>query len=158
MPGNRPAPRAAGGPPSAPRPGRPAEPLAAATGPAAFQALCSPGRGVPRPATQPVRSWDARPLSGCLILPGTMWSGRQSRPRRRRGKSRRTAPSGFARRSKVRPGVSQWIPPPSDLLDAPSGRLDTRGCRDPFVQLGAGVEQEMCKDGNGVPRSRHVRA
>ncbi|XP_036196434.1 tRNA N(3)-methylcytidine methyltransferase METTL2A isoform X2 [Myotis myotis] len=59
-------------------------------------------------------------------MPGTMWSGRQSRPRRRRGKSRRTAPSGFARRSKVRPGVSQWIPPPSDLLDAPSGRPDTR--------------------------------
>ncbi|KAM9046456.1 tRNA N(3)-cytidine methyltransferase METTL2A isoform 2-T2 [Megaptera novaeangliae] len=36
-------------------------------------------------------------------MPGTVWSGRKSRPRRRRGKSRRTVPSGCARRSKVRP-------------------------------------------------------
>ncbi|XP_059990429.1 tRNA N(3)-methylcytidine methyltransferase METTL2A isoform X2 [Lagenorhynchus albirostris] len=36
-------------------------------------------------------------------MPGTVWSGQKSRPRRRRGKSRRTVPSGCARRNKVRP-------------------------------------------------------
>ncbi|XP_077636509.1 tRNA N(3)-cytidine methyltransferase METTL2A isoform X2 [Crocuta crocuta] len=36
-------------------------------------------------------------------MPGTMLSGRRSRPRRRRGKSGRTVPSECARRSKVRP-------------------------------------------------------
>ncbi|XP_046937617.1 tRNA N(3)-methylcytidine methyltransferase METTL2A isoform X2 [Lynx rufus] len=36
-------------------------------------------------------------------MPGTMLSGRKSRPRRRRGKSGRTVPSECARRSKVRP-------------------------------------------------------
>ncbi|XP_064439146.1 tRNA N(3)-methylcytidine methyltransferase METTL2A isoform X5 [Mirounga angustirostris] len=34
-------------------------------------------------------------------MPGTMWSGRKSRPRQRRGKSGRTVPSGCARRSKL---------------------------------------------------------
>lgn len=61
-------------------------------------------------------------------------------------------PAGLPGEARCAPGGSLWIPQPSELLDALSGRPENRGCQEPFVHLGSGVEQEMCKDGNGLHR------
>lgn len=60
--------------------GAPPSPWPPAAGPAAFQALCSQGRGVPKPAAHPVRSGDARPLSGLFDFPrdSVEWSAEQA--------------------------------------------------------------------------------